>query len=222
MTGAMKLLIPLGAAAFALLLAGCGERGGGGNVVDNEALAAGAAANAMLANMAAPADPNDPARLQAAIAQAMPAALPGAKDALYRNVRAGAGGAVCGEVATKPAGRAAPVFRPFVINPDGLAVVADTPKLAFDDPADFVADAWIRWCASPEELQKLAPQLHRAASDPSSIPMSNVDAGAAGAPPNVPADATPTASPPAKAAPAKPPPPANVESFFNSVQHKQD
>jgi hypothetical protein len=217
MTLLMKLSKLCGAAAIALLLAGCDSKSG--EVIDNDAVAAGTEANAALANMAGPADPNDPARLQAVIAAAMPAAIPDAKDAQYRNVRAGAGGAVCGEVAAKPAGRAAPAFRPFVINSDGLAVVAATPKMAFDDPTDFVADAWVRWCASPEELAKLAPQLRRAASDPSAIPMGNVvDAGAAGAVPEMPPEA-PT-PPPAK--PAKPPPPARVDSFFNSVQHKQN
>jgi hypothetical protein len=213
----MKLSHLCGAAVLVLSLAGCGSKPvEGGNAVDNEAVAAGAAANAMLANALMPADPNDPARLQAVIAQAMPAAFPDAKDAQYRNVRGGAGGAVCGEVAEKPLGRAAPVFRPFVINPDAIAVVAPTPKLAFNDPSDFVADAWIRWCASPEELQKLAPQLHRPL-DTTALP-GNVDAGAETPPPDVP-PATPTPPPPGRSAPARPTPPANVESFFNSVQH---
>lgn len=211
----MKRISFCGAAAVALLLAGCGSRQAApnGNVVDNEAAAAAAAANAMVANALAPADPNDPARLQALIAQAMPSAIPDAKDAQYRNLRGGAGGAVCGEVASKPVGRAAPVFRPFVINPDGLAVVAATPKLAFADPSDFVADAWIRWCASPEELQKLAPQLHQAETNPAAAG-DNVQASVEPAPP---ASAPPAS--PAKPAPAPKPPPASVESFFNSVQH---
>lgn len=215
----MKLTTLTGAVPIALLLAGCDSSKSGVEPVDNEALAAGAAANAALANVIVPADPNDPARLQGIIAQAMPAAIPDAKDAQYRGVRAGAGGSVCGEVAAKPAGRAKPVFRTFVINPDGMAVVAATPKLAFNDPTDFVADAWVRWCASPEELQRLAPQLREAASNPASIPMGNVDAGAPGAVPDVPPEAAP-APPPAKAAPSRPPPPAKVDSFFNSVQHK--
>ncbi len=218
MTVPMKLSYLCGAAAAALLLAGCDNKPGGGNVVDNEAIAAGTQANAAVANLLAPADPNDPARLQALIAQAMPLAIPDAKDAQYRNLRGGAGGAVCGEVAAKPAGRAAPVFRPFIINPDGMAVVAATPKLAFDDPGDFVADAWVRWCASPEELQKLAPQLRKAASNPPPPPPpGDVDVGAADVPPSpppAPAAAPPTAKPAAK------PPPASVESFFNSVQHQ--
>ncbi|MFL6858093.1 MAG: hypothetical protein ACJ8EB_09330, partial [Allosphingosinicella sp.] len=113
----------------------------------------------------------DPVHIRDLIARAMPAALPGAKDAQYRALRLGVGGAVCGEVAEKPAGRAPQVFRPFVINADGLAVVAATPKLAYEDPSDFVADAWIRWCATPEELAKLAPAIRRAARDPASAPM---------------------------------------------------
>jgi hypothetical protein len=212
----MKLSCLCGAAAVALLLAGCGDKPnrGSGNIVDNEAAAVGAEANAMLANALAPADLNDPARLQAVIAKAMPAVIPDANDAQYRNLRGSVGGGVCGEVAAKPAGRPAPVFRPFVINPEGIAVVAETPKLAFDDPSDFVADAWIRWCASPEELQKLAPQLHHAATDPNAI-TGNVDAGAEPplpeTPPPLPASAKPV--------PAPKPPPSSVESFFNSVQH---
>lgn len=212
----MKLSHLCSAAALALLLAGCeNQPSAGGNIVDNEALATGAEANAMLANALAPVDPNDPARLQAVIAKAMPAALPDARDAQYRNLRGGVGGAVCGEVASKPVGRAAPVFRPFVINPDGIAVVAQTPKLAFDDPSDFTADAWVRWCASPEELQKLAPQIRQAATGPGAT-MGNVDASAEPPLSNAP---PPPAPAPARAAPASKPPPASVESFFNSVQH---
>jgi hypothetical protein len=215
----MKLSNPCGVAVLALLLAGCGSRGG--DVADNEAAAAGADANALLANLGAASGPDDAARIQDLIARAMPAAMTDAKDAQYRNLRSGVGGAVCGEVAAKPAGNAAPVFRPFVITPDGVAVVAAAPKLAFDDPADFVADAWVRWCATPEELQRLAPQLRRAASNPASIPMNGVDAAAGGPTPDLPS--APAAPPPAAQPaprPAKPPPPANVESFFNSVQHK--
>ncbi len=211
----MKRSYLFGIAAVALSLAGCGSQPQipTGNGVDPDAAAAGAAANALVANALAPADPNDPAHLQTLIAQAMPTAIPDAKDAQYRNVRGGAGGAVCGEVAAKPTGRAAPVFRPFVINPDGLAVVAATPKLAFDDPADFTADAWIRWCASPEELQKLAPQLRHAQVSPAPIG-NDVQAGAEPIPPEMPG--SPTA---AKPAPTPKPPPARVDSFFNSVEH---
>jgi hypothetical protein len=202
----------------AFLLAGCGSRSADVGVTDNEAAAAGAAANAMLANIEAAAD--DPARIRDMIAKAMPAALSDAGHAQYRNLRMGAGGAACGEVAAKPAGRGAPVFRPFVVNPDGFAVVAATPKMAFDDPGDFVADAWIRWCASPEELQRLAPQLHRAATDPAAAAALNgVDAGTDAQAAEVPA-AAPPAQPAKSAAPAAKPPPASVESFFNSVQHK--
>jgi hypothetical protein len=200
------------------LLAGCGS-GNGGEPADNEALAAAAAANAALANSAEPAA-DEAARIQALIAKAMPGAIADAADAQYRNLRLGAGGAACGEVASKPAGRAAPVFRPFVINPDGYAVVAASPKLAFDDPGDFVADAWIRWCATPEELQKLAPELHRAAADPAAAPMNAIGAGADTPVPDAAPPPAPPSSPP-QARPSNPPPPARVDSFFNSIQHKE-
>ena len=215
----MKLFVPCAIAALAL--AGCGSRADR-EVSDNEALAAGDAANAAVANLAGPAGADAAAHIQDLIARAMPAAMPDSTDAQYRALRLGAGGAVCGEVAAKPAGKAASVFRPFVINPDGLAVVAATPNLAYDDPSDFVADAWIRWCATPEELERLAPAIRRAARDPASAPMNAVAPAAdAGAPPAP--DVTPPPPAPAHpAAPAAKPPPANVESFFNSVQHKQD
>src|SRR5689334_17949878 len=103
----------------ALALAGCGAKE---EPVDREALAASDAANAAVANLAGPAAQDEAARIQDLIAKAMPAAMADAKDAQYRDLRVGAGGAVCGAVASKPAGKAAPIFRPFVINPSGLAV----------------------------------------------------------------------------------------------------
>jgi hypothetical protein len=197
-----------------LILAGCGRQAPK-DVVDNEAVAAGAEANAELANAMAslPNGAADPAQLQALIDRAMPLALPNAKDALYRNVRAGTGGSACGEVAQKPAGRAAPAFRPFVVTPDGVAVVGTQARIAYEDPNDFLADAWIRWCASPEELQTLGPQIRHAAKDAPLPAFGNV--GAAAPPPEPPVEPARTA------APAKPPP-ADVGSFFNSVQHKGD
>jgi hypothetical protein len=210
----MKLSSLCGPAALALILAGCGDQDAAtGNAADSGVTAAGDQANALIANLSASAGQDDPARLQALVAQAMPAAISDAKDALYRNVRGGAGGAVCGEVAEKPAGRAAPVFRPFIVNPDGIAVVSPTPKLALTDPNDFVADAWIRWCASPEELQKLAPQLHKAGASPST-PANSAEAFAPSPAPDLPPPPPPTPpQPPAK------PPSTSVDSFFNSVQH---
>jgi hypothetical protein len=203
--------------AALLLLSGCGS-GGGGEVRDREADSAGAEANAMLANLAAPAPADDPARLREIVARAMPAALPDAKDDRYRNLRGGAGGSVCGEVAPRPA-TGVPVFRPFLINPDGIALVATAPQLKLDDPSDFFADGWIRWCATPEELRSLAPKLQQAAGAPQ-MPPAQVDATQA--PATAPEPAPLVAAPRRPARPSGPQPSPSIDSFFNSVRHNSN
>jgi hypothetical protein len=193
-----------------LLLAACGAKGEGNAETD--------AQNDLLANLQLVDRNADPARLQALIDETMPAALGNAKDAQYRNVRAGAGGAVCGEVSS-----AKQPFLPFVITPAKLALVGASPQIQFADPSDLLADAYVRWCATPEELSRIGPQLHQAASDPANITMSQVTA-AIPAPPPPEAAEVPTAapSPAPKAAPAKPaPPPQDIDSFMNSVARKQ-
>ncbi|HEY0414103.1 MAG TPA: hypothetical protein VGD66_13280 [Allosphingosinicella sp.] len=194
-----------------LLLSACGAQPEAGN----DAAAAPAGAQDPLANLQLADPAAEAARLQALVAQAMPAALRDAKDARYRNVRAGAGGSACGEVAAKGSG----VFRPFVVTPEGVAVVGETPHIAFEDPTDFLADAYIRWCASPEELERVAPEIRRAGAGAAAL--NQVDAAAP--PPLMPPETATPEAPPPKAAPARPaapPPPPQIDSFFNSVQHK--
>jgi hypothetical protein len=201
-------------ALILVLLCGCGPK-----AADESVDAAGAGTD-LTANLAAAASPGDATRLQALIDRAMPAALPNAKSAQYRNVRGGAGGSACGEVAAKPG---AP-FLPFVVSPDALAVVGTRPDIAWEDPDDFLADAWIRWCASPEELAKLRPRLESAAralppggnitaADPSLLDPSIIVDRPPPPPPDSPMPAPPAPRP-------KPAPPPQIDSFFNSVQHK--
>ena len=189
-----------------LLLSGCGSEG----ATDSDEVAAAPEQPALdlpVADAGA-----DEARLQDIVRRAMASALPDAAGARYRNLRAGVGGAACGDVAagTGP-------FRPFVVTPDTLAVIASGPAIAFDDPSDFFADAWIRWCATPEELERLGPQLRSAAG------RAPPDAAASAPPPLdlPPPDPAgpalrPAPKPPAKA-PAEPP---RIDSFFNSVQRE--
>jgi hypothetical protein len=195
-----------------LLLAACGAKGEGNAETD--------AQNDLLANLQLVDRNADPARLQALIDETMPAALGNAKDAQYRNVRAGAGGSVCGEVSS-----AKQPFLPFVITPAKIALVGSSPQIQFADPSDLLADAYVRWCATPAELSRIGPQLHQAASDPANITMSQVTAATPPPPPPEAADVPPAAAPPpaAKAAPARPapPPPQDIDSFMNSVAHKQ-
>ena len=195
-----------------MLLAACGAKGEGNAETE--------AQNDLLANLQLVDANADPARLQALIDETMPAALANAKDAQYRNVRAGAGGAVCGEVSS-----ANQPFLPFVITPAKIALVGSTPQIQFADPSDLLADAYVRWCATPEELSRIGPQLHQAVSDPANITMSQVTVAPPPPLPEAPDGAeTPAAAPPPAAkAPAKPapPPPQDIDSFMNSVARKQ-
>ncbi|MEA3040038.1 MAG: hypothetical protein QOE79_2551 [Sphingomonadales bacterium] len=196
-----------------LLLAACGAKGEGNAETE--------AQNDLLANLQLVDRNADPARLQALIDETMPAVLGNAKDAQYRNVRAGTGGAVCGEVSS-----ANQPFLPFVITPAKIALVGSSPQIQFADPSDLLADAYVRWCATPQELDRIGPQLHQAVSDPANITMSQVTAAAPPMPPPPPDGAeAPAAAPPpaAKPAPARPaPPPAqDIDSFMNSVARKQ-
>ncbi|MEA3062162.1 MAG: hypothetical protein QOJ94_1943 [Sphingomonadales bacterium] len=194
-----------------LLLGACGAKGEGNAEAE--------AQNDLLANLQLVDRNADPARLQALIDETMPAALGNVRGAQYRNVRAGAGGAVCGEVSS-----ANQPFLPFVITPAKIALVGSTPQIQFADPSDLLADAYVRWCATPEELDRIGPQLHQAVSDPANITMSQVTAAAPPPVPPPPGGAEPPAAAPppaAKAAPARPAPPQDIDSFMNSVARKQ-
>lgn len=200
-----------------LLLAGCGAK-----TADEGADGAGAGEADPFANAAAvAAGPADPARVQDLALRGMAGILRNPKGAQYRDVRPGVGGSACGYVA--PEGAAAEGFRPFVVTPDAIGVIGTTAAIAFEDPDDLLADAWIRWCATPEELQRLAPALQAAAAasaaapatEPAQAPLPPID------PPVVPEPAPDPvpAAPPAKA--KAPPPPAQIDSFFNSVQKSE-
>jgi hypothetical protein len=179
-----------------LLLAGCGSK----NAADSND-AAGALPPELTPNMAA-VDANKAAQVQALIDKGLPAVLPDARSAQYRNVRPGGAGSACGEVS----GKSTHGFVPFVVSPDGIAVVGKSAKIAYEDPNDFLADAWIRWCATPEELKNVAAAVQKAKPDalPANFSL----------PPDVPPPAA-AAEPAAK--PTKPPPPPQIGSFFNSV-----
>jgi hypothetical protein len=204
------------AALILLVLSGCGQKAPQAGESAEPAAAAGL-------NLDVAAAPADPAQLQALVDRGMASSLRDPKAAQYRNVRAGAGGAACGEVAVK----AGTPFLPFVVTPDAVAVLGTKPDIAWEDPDDFLADAWIRWCASPEELAKLGPRLQSAArsapppgNEVSAAMPSPIDPSimAVDPPPPPPSDRVVPA--PAPAPPPRPAPPPQIDSFFNSVQHK--
>lgn len=208
----LPLLLPL------LLLSGCGAGSPDAPEEDPGAASPGAA----VADGALPGGDGGDGGLsavEALIARAMPAVLPDPAKARYRDVRAGVGGAACGAVATPGPGGGEGPFRPFVVTPQGVAVVATGPAIAFDDPSDFLADAWIRWCASPEELQRLGPELKRAAALPPPLPEPALEPDLVAAP--APAQPTAPAAPPPRE-PRRPPPPPQIDSFLNSVQRNDE
>ena len=200
----MKRLLPC------LLLAACGSQtpdqaAEDAPVAPPSALAAGNEAAA------------DPAMLQARVAAAMKAVLQDSEGAAYRNIRLGLADTICGEVdpARKGGGRLG--FRPFIVTPQGAALLAKGPVLTFDDPTDSFPDLYIRWCASEEELKRLGPQLDRAIAS---------QAGPDGVIGNL-EEIPPPPLPDNAAAPiAEPPPPKPVpsekmgsgDSFFDSVR----
>ena len=193
----MRILLPI----LLLLTAGCGDRkpGGGEGAAGADTKAAALPSGAAAA---------DPVQLQALVDRAF-ATLPGGARAKYRNLRAGSGGGACGEVALQP-----PLFRPFVVSPEGVAIVATGPAIAYEDPSDLAADAWIRWCATREELMALEPRLRAAETAEPAIDGNLLAPPPLDLPP-------PEAAPPPKSAPAKaaaPSPPQQIDSFFNSVQ----
>ena len=198
-----------------LLVSACGSNGEEESPAGDDGMRA--EEQAVAAGLADPAATADPAQLQALVAGAMAAAMPDAKDVQYRNVRPGSAGAACGEVARPGPRNAAGPFLPFVVTPEGLAVIGTTPTIAHDDPLDPIGDTWLRWCASPEELNAIAERMRT--EGPAKAATLDVP------PPIEPIDLEPTQSPPAQqpqpaAPPADraPPPPPQIDSFFNSVQ----
>ena len=197
-----------------LLLAACGQRDG---AEDNQTVPL---QQDLLAGLDPLAAGPDTARLQAMIDRAMPAALPDAAKAQYRNLRAGVGGSVCGEVATPASNGKAGPFRHFVITPEAVAVVGTEPGVKINDPEDFLADAWIRWCASPEELKSVEAELGgpRTPAVDSSAGLQSADA-------DEPMLAEPqplrtaSAGPPSRSPPDAPP--AQIDSFSQSVSRPQ-
>ncbi|HEY0149005.1 MAG TPA: hypothetical protein VGB70_08360 [Allosphingosinicella sp.] len=207
----MRKLLPI-----LLLLASCGPK-------ESEDVAAGEGENSLpVANQAGLPSGPDMAALEERVRRAMAVALPDSAGAQYRSLRLGAGGAACGELVTTGKGPAAGIPRAFVVTPDGLAVVASGPTIAWEDPDDFVADAWIRWCATPEELARLGPQLRSAAVNSAATAVPVPEEPDLPLPPvreEAPAAEAPRAEPAPRPKSAAPPP--RIDSFFNSVDRPE-
>lgn len=212
-----------------LLLGACGSRSD--EAADGNAARAEAAASQQLAEQLG-------AQGEAGLRRRLESLTAILADPSYRQVRSGPMGAVCGEVDTKLRDGARTGFRPFVIAPDGFPLISTTARINYDDPEDMFPDAYIRWCASPDEMERIAALVERrqmgaAAGTPGDVPDPALDPALI---PDVPSAAPPivaeAAPPPAMVAPAprapdtRATPPArsdssDEDSFFRSVVRPQ-
>jgi hypothetical protein len=175
----------------------------------------------------------DPAALQARAETAVSAVILDPRSARYANLREGSGGSICGDVDAKGENGRLQGFRPFVVAPEGVAVVSSAATIMFDDPADLFPDFYLRYCAPLEELPMLHQKMAARIGDLPPPP----DAGFAPAPPSdLPPLSPPLAAPPPPPAPAPTPspgPPAmpkaqpkaqsgDEDSFFNAVIRPQE
>ena len=201
--------------AFLLLLplSGCGWASP--EEANVEAEGADIAAEALAAaNQAAGEQAEDPAVLQARVERAMSVILRDAKTARYANIRSGVARSVCGEVDSKQENGRYGGMRPFVVTPEGVALVSATAAIGFGDPADIFPDYYIRWCASPEELTRLGPAVRTPLP---ALPEPGVPADIPDVPTLDPAPGGPQGDPAPKARPPAEPGADKDDSFFNSV-----
>jgi hypothetical protein len=169
------------------------------------------------------------AELETKARTAVSAAVLDPGSAEYQGIRAGSAGSVCGEVNAKGDNGKLQGFRPFVVSPEGVAVVSSAAAIRWDEPGDLYPDFYIRYCAPPQELPALAARMaqRNAAATPAEVPPAEVPLAAGEIPPDaklppmsLPPDPPPPPPPVAQAAPR--PVPAtptnpNDESFFNAV-----
>jgi hypothetical protein len=212
--GTMRFLPATAASAACAALAACGPNAS--SPFGNEAAVAANAAE----NASAPA--RDP---MPRVLAAMAALLVDPESARYSNLRDGSVGSICGAVAVRQpdGGHAPPV--PFVVTPEGAALVSATPRLAWEALEDPFPPAYARWCATPAELEQMRAAI--AASPlrlPEQPPPADLPLGNETAPPPAPPEPPPRATP----APPRPPvakwEPADPDdvSFTNAVRRADE
>lgn len=194
-----------------LALAGCDSQS------EDGAQPAGLPRATPSAGQVLPAAGADAAQLEQRARTSLGAILRDPDSMRFAELRAGAANAVCGAVeARQPDGKRG--VRPFVVTPEGVAVVSPTAELNLEDPEDPFPDFYIRWCASPAELARLQPKMIGGETLGLGAPPPDI--------PDVPTDLPLMAPPPepvaeqpvAKAGPPpRPPAPTGDDSFFNAV-----
>lgn len=145
--------------------------------------------------------------------RALAAILADPAGAGYSDLRAGAAGALCGRVDARQVDGRSDGPRPFVVTPEGVAVLSATTEVMFAAPEDLFPDFYIRWCASPDELRRIGPRI-AAARLPDAVPAEILTGPIEGVP------LPPAAAEVAKAAPPAAPPPAEEDSFSRAVLRK--
>jgi hypothetical protein len=176
----------------------------------------------------------DPAALQERAQTAVSAAILDPASARYANVREGSGGSICGDVNAKGENGRLQGFRPFVVAPEGIAVVSSAATIMFDNPADMFPDFYLRYCAPLEDLPMLQRKMAARTPDlptppdsslgtepPSDFPSLGPPLAPPPPPPPVP-PSVPSArrpAPPGGEADAKA---GNEDSFFNAVIRPQE
>ena len=176
------------ATAALLALAACGSDGAAD---DNQAAAPAGNAAAAAAG----------ARLMPRVTAAMAVLLADPASALYSGVREGSAGSVCGSIAVpRTDGTHSPPV-PFVVTPEGVALLSATPQLGWDAPEDPFPPAYARWCATPEELEEMRARI--AASPAPPPPDEELPPPAE----ELPLEDQPAPPPPPKAETRVPPPP---------------
>jgi len=106
----------------------------------------------------------DPEGLNGRAHAALTGFLADPASARYFDVRSGSAGSICGQVDSKQPEGGWAGFRPFVVTPEGVGIISDTPQIGFGTPGDLFPDFYIRYCATPEELARLGPEIAKGES----------------------------------------------------------
>jgi hypothetical protein len=187
------------AVAAALMLCACDSSGGGSG--SSGSATVGPAGEPLSGNLVEALGPEEMARLRSRAVTALALLVPNAASAGYARLRNGANGAICGEVEAAGGG----VLFPFLVTPNGAAIVSPSPAIRLDDADDPFPDLYMQYCATVEELGRLGAQMNSLAPAPvpEPPPLPPSESGEAGT------DQTP--------ADEAGPRPGDDESFFNAV-----
>ena len=143
-----------------LLLSACDSQTSPPSTAKEEAARQVAALEASIAAGTA----QDPSGLAGRANAALAGFLTDPGSARYFDVRSGSGNSICGQVESKQPDSASTGFRPFVVTPEGVGIISDTTQIGFGSPGDLFPDFYIRYCATPEELARLGPEIAKGES----------------------------------------------------------